>query len=700
MTKLEKERAQELIDRMDKDDEFLVGALLHIYSFQTLDEQATESTRHLNDVGFNALDAGIMSSFAEFYNRTGFLSPKQLNLARRKMKKYTRQMIPYTIKPASIKGRQEKKSNAKPIKERMTVTLGEDNKMIVKFSFPKDAEGKAKFSETLKNVKSIKGKRWDPEKKQWTIPLSLMSMKSLMYWGFELSGDLRDWHDRTIIDIDALEPLKPNLRDGKELRPFQELGIAYVEKANGRGIIGDVMGLGKTVQALGWLSLHPEAFPALVICPANVKYNWEREVKKWLPDDYRVKVISGRFKPVNSPEEVDEDFIDDFMQDITKTIFIANYDIINNATEDTKVGGKIKKKEIRGTGWGDFLKNIHMITVILDEFHYINNNKALRTKTVKRLAKNADHLMALSGTPIVNRPVEFFNGIELVNPNIFPGWWYFVHKFCAAYHDGYGLVTNGSSNEDKLNKILTSTIMIRREKKDVYDQLPEKVRSIIPLDIENRKEYMRAQKDIIGWIRENEGREKADKASGTAALVEFEKLKQLAVTGKLNSCVSWIRDMLDSGEKLIVFADHKFAVNHLMDAFPGEAVKIDGSVSADKRMAIVDEFQNNDDIRLFVGSKAAKEGLTLDVSSNVAFIELYWTPGDHDQAEDRCYGRLSNPHGANIWYLVAVDTIEEDIAQLLDKKRRVVGAILDGKPIDSPSILTELIERVKERNHG
>jgi len=510
-----------------------------------------------------------------------------------------------------------------------------------------------------------------------------------MSWGFDLSEQLQEWHDSLLIDLDTLEPLKPLLVDNQELRPFQELGIAYIEKANGRGIIGDVMGLGKTVQALGWLSLHPEALPALVICPANVKYNWEREVKKWLGDDFKVKVISGRLNGDSG-----------FPDDTSNTIFIVNYDIIGNKTKEIKkeVGFRTEKKreEIRGTGWGDLLKDKGMVTVILDEFHKIKNSKALRTKAVKRLTKDADHVLALSGTPIINRPVEFFNGIELVNPNIFPSWWYFVHKFCAAYHDGYGLDVTGSSNEDKLHEIMVSTMMIRREKKDVYDQLPEKVRTIVPLDINNREEYSKAQRDVIGWIKEHEGREKADKAAQASALTEIEKLKQLAVQGKMESCISWIQDMLDSGEKLIVFADHKFAVDTLMKAFNDVAVKIDGSVTAGKRMGIVDQFQKDDSIRLFVGSSAAQEGITLDVSSNVAFVELFWTPAAHDQCEDRCYGRLSDPHGANVWYLVAVDSIEEDIAELLDKKRKVIDSILDGKPIDNPSVLTELIEAVKE----
>lgn len=672
---------QALLDQMEVDDNFLVGCLMTIYSFQEEDEKATESTRHLNNVGFNALDAGIMSSFAQFYQRTGFLTPKQLNAARRIMKKYSRQLLDASpITPLEIKGK-KKEEHSKPIKTSMTVELVDGKKLKIKFAFPK---GDARFKETLTKVKSLDGRRFNKDDKAWYVPLNLMALKALMAWGFSITEYLEKWHDKMIINLEELEPLKPNLREGMQLHPFQELGIAYVEKAKGRGIIGDVMGLGKTVQALGWLSLHhPDAFPALVVCPSNVKYNWEREVKKWLPDHYKVRVLSGRL----NGEVLDEKFIDKFHDDLMDTIIIANYDIISNKTEEVKKGGKLVREEVRGTGWGDFLKNVHMMSVVLDEFHMIKNSKALRTKAVKRLAKDADNVLMLSGTPIINRPVEFFNGIELVNNQIFPGWWYYVHKFCAAYHDGYGLVTTGHSNTEKLHEILTKTMMIRREKKDVYDQLPAKVRSVVPLPVVDKQEYeagLMALKALLGNSNDN-----------AAALVEIEKLKQLAVRAKMESAIEWIRDFLDSEEKLIVFADHHFVVDELMEVFKDVAVKIDGSVPANKRMDIVDAFQKDDKVRLFIGTKAAKEGLTLDVASNVAFMELFWTSGDHDQAEDRCYGRLSDPHGANIWYLVAMGTIEEEIAELLDKKRKVIGSILDGKPIDSPSVLTELIEAVK-----
>ena len=154
-------------------------------------------------------------------------------------------------------------------------------------------------------------------------------------------------------------------------------------------------------------------------------------------------------------------------------------------------------------------------------------------------------------------------------------------------------------------------------------------------------------------------------------------------------------DFLLSDEKLIIFADHKFVVDALMKAFSGHAVKIDGSTPVKNRMAIVDAFQEDPNVRLFIGTKAAKEGLTLTAASNVAFAELYWSPGDHDQAEDRCYGRLSDCHGANAWYLVAENTVEEKIAELLDHKRKVLASVLDGETVEEESLLLNLLDSFK-----
>ena len=150
-----------------------------------------------------------------------------------------------------------------------------------------------------------------------------------------------------------------------------------------------------------------------------------------------------------------------------------------------------------------------------------------------------------------------------------------------------------------------------------------------------------------------------------------------------------------SDEKLIIFADHKFVVDCLITNFREISVKIDGSTPVKDRMAVVDAFQEDPNIRLFIGTKAAKEGINLTISSNVAFAELFWTPGDHMQCEDRCYGRLSDLHGANAWYLIAENTVEEKIAELLEKKAKILDQILDGKAVDDESVFTNLLESLK-----
>ena len=140
-----------------------------------------------------------------------------------------------------------------------------------------------------------------------------------------------------------------------------------------------------------------------------------------------------------------------------------------------------------------------------------------------------------------------------------------------------------------------------------------------------------------------------------------------------------------------MFAVHKFVIDALMQEFAGIAVKVDGSVTGINRQKAVDEFQTNKDVKLFIGNiKAAGVGITLTAASNVAFIELPWTPGDVVQAEDRIH-RIGQKASVTIHYLLANDTIEDKIAKLIDSKRKVLDAVLDGKVTEQTSLLTELM---------
>ena len=522
---------------------------------------------------------------------------------------------------------------------------------VIRIEFP--------FShEMVERVRTIPGRKYHPDLKVWSAPLSVEAVEKLQEWGFWLSVELRQYLERIKIDINDIKPVEiPNLRG--TLYHFQERGVAFLEARKGRALIADEMGLGKTIQTLAYLQLHPELRPVLVVCPASIKLNWARETHHWLNPAGRVEILSG----TQSERPIGD-------------IVIINYDILSD--------------------WKEHLTYYKFQVMITDECHYFKSNKAKRTKAVKALAKHIPHVIALSGTPIVNRPIEIFNAIKVIDPTIMPDYWHYAHRYCGAHHTGFGWDFSGASNTEELHQKLTSTIMLRRLKKDVLDDLPEKIRSFIPIELDNREEYNDAEFDFISFIEERKGKAAAQRVSNAETLTKIETLKQLAVKGKLNMVTRWIEDFLDTDNKLVVFATHRFVIDHLMSVFGGMAVKIDGSVSGGKRDKAVQEFQHNNQVRLFVGNiKAAGIGLTLTAASNVAFIELPWTPGDLVQAEDRCH-RIGQKDTVNIHYLLAEDTIEETVAKLLDHKRKVLDSVLDGQVTEEESLLTEIIKQYQE----
>ena len=479
----------------------------------------------------------------------------------------------------------------------------------------------------------------------------------------------------------------------RKLYPFQKEGVRFIEKRKGRALIADEQGLGKTVQALVFLYRNPDAYPALVVCPSSLKLNWQREARKWLK--CTTQVLKGK-----TPHEI-----------LDKQITIINYDIANY--------------------WKDELVFHEFNTVILDEAHYIKNSRTQRTKAIKRITKYSKNLVALTGTPIENRPIEIYNVVNLLNPKLFPNFWQFAQRYCGAKHNRFGWDFTGASNTMELHRILTNFVMIRRKKIDVLTELPPKIISNIPLQIDNRNEYHAAEKDFITYIGnkfENDIRKlagtiskdietfkkmgvdlideskiqewkenKLEQASKAPVLVQIEILKQLAVKGKLNQVIEWIENFLETGEKLVVFAIHKMVVSALTEKFGKIAVKIDGSTTMMQRQASVDAFQNNPNIKLFIGNmKAAGVGITLTAASNAAMIQFPWSPAELEQASDRVH-RITQTKQVTIYNLVGVNTIEEEIIRLLDKKRGVISQVLDGTNTSETTVLTELVNLYKQK---
>lgn len=479
------------------------------------------------------------------------------------------------------------------------------------------------------------------------------------------------------------------------LYKFQQKGVLFIERKNGRALIADEQGLGKTIQAISYLYRNPKVLPAIIVCPASLKENWRKELRKWA----RIKavIVEGE-----TPYELPAD---------TKVIII-NYEILQH--------------------WVDHLyENFRYRTLILDEGQFVKNEESIRSQAVDFLneKRRCKHILILTGTPIENRTKDIWNLIRLIRPKLFKNFYHFAHKYCDAKRGSYGWNFDGSSNEDKLNKLLKNTIMLRRLKDDVLDDLPPKQISKVVLPINNRKEYQEAEKDFMGYVSKVVARDarklndiidrevknftdkelakkvklsgedidrmindRLDRISNAPALIQVEYLKQLAVEGKMPYVIDWIENFLKSGEKLVVFTTHKKAVKMLKEAFSKVCVVLDGDTPKKKRQPIVDKFQTDPKVRLFIGNiKAAGVGHTLTAASNAALIQFPWNPSDVSQAMDRIH-RITQKKQVTIWNLVGVNTIEEKIIELLQEKQENIDRIIDGKkPAKTSSLVHDLI---------
>lgn len=450
-----------------------------------------------------------------------------------------------------------------------------------------------------------------------------------------------------------------------ELMPFQKAGVEYAINAK-RLFIADEMGLGKTVQALATIQ-KLEAYPAVIVCPASLKINWQREAKKWLPEDKTVVVLRGRKGDVPKADVV-----------------IVNYDILEY--------------------WSPLLKGFE--SAIYDESHYCKNPKAKRTKSAIALADKIEDglVICLTGTPVLNNPSELTAQLRILGR---------LKEFGGAtkFRDAYA----STKHLPELNRRLRASMYVRRRKVDVLTELPPKRWSdvIVEPSDEHMKKYWEAEEDLISFLAGQaqssaiksgassfEAREAAliatMKAQAAEQLVAVNTLKRLASEAKYTLACEWIDNFLASDSKLIIFTWHRDLANRIAEHY--KAVKLTGESSEQERNNAVDSFQNDPDVKVFVSTlKAGGVGITLTAASDVLFLEQGWTPADMDQAADRAH-RIGQQDSVTAWTLIAQDTIDEDIKELIAYKRELVDASTDGTALeDKQNVLTDLLIRLARK---
>ena len=517
------------------------------------------------------------------------------------------------------------------------------------------------------------GAKWNKDAKSWVVPMSKIALvqeaiKDDCPVLCENISAIPEVHTYTtkkaervaISDVATLGDDDPRVREmearlsevfppGHKLYPFQYVGVRFAELAGGRALIGDDMGLGKTMQSLGYVALHPEHHPALIVCPAIVKYNWLNETQKWLGSTYTSGVIDKGSSPVPDTD-----------------IVIINYDIMNK-----------KKDELLERGFK---------TIVCDESHHLKNHKAARTKATLDVAEQCESVLFLSGTPVTNRPKELWTTLTTLRPTEWRGKWFdFTERYCDPHekHVGRGRYirdTSGSSNEKELHGVLRD-LMIRRLKKEVMTELPDKVRDYVQVNVSDAelRKYKRLSQTL--WTEAQSGKP-------GAVLNMLTELRHECGRMKTKFAAKYVTDYVEqTGGPVVLFAHHKDVLREIYDKVR-EMKKEDGGrfrlsviigeTPANKRTEIVERFQEGSVDILFASTTAANTGITLTRADTVFFVERDWTPAVEEQAEDRV-NRIGQDSGT-VWakYLTLRGTIDETFNEVVEGKRAVIKAFLDG----------------------
>lgn len=420
---------------------------------------------------------------------------------------------------------------------------------------------------------------------------------------------------------------------------------------------------GKTVEALSWL-VYAKRYPALIVVNAPTKLQWQCAYFRWVgsvPGNVpRVAVLQGKTTYMLEPG----------------VSYIINWDILSD--------------------WESKLALMDFKLLIGDEVQAIGNPGSRRSRAFRRLAQKIHDVIGMSGTPAMSKPAQFWPLLNILEPEMFKNQRAFLYRYCAPKHNGFSLQFNGASNVKELHAKLVSC-MLRRTKDQVLKDLPPKVMEVVPLEVDARafQDYKAAEAAAF----DTEGTSEKDMRERVAGLL------RTAYALKEKNLLQWVRDFLESGQKLLLFAWHRDVVDLLHTTLKDyNPAKIYGGMNQAEREDARKRFIEDGTCRLMVANiQSGGVGIDgfQDVCSNVAFAEFSYTPNAHRQAEDRLH-RSGQKSSVTSYYLVAPGTVDMDAVEVLDDRAKMLDGVLDGKEAADVDLLGELLERrgVSVKNKG
>ena len=498
----------------------------------------------------------------------------------------------------------------------------------------------------------------------WVEKLLAEKDKAYHVWGKFFEGD--SFSDFWIPKASLIKDNKVDIKDVDYSKyshrpPLDHQKIAIEELLkNKKYILADDMGLGKTTSTI-IAALETGAKKILIICPATLKINWQREFQ--LYSDKTSYVCDGK----NFSENHD--------------ILIMNYDIIKNF-HDTKD----KEKSLI------FKSNFDL--VIIDEAHYVQNVQAQRTKLINDLVKNVERLWLLTGTPMTSRPINYFNLLSLVDSPVAKNWMAYVVRYCSGYQFKVGnrKVWNvmGASHLEELRDRTSSTVL-RRLKEDVLD-LPDKIITPVYLRLRSKK-YEEVMGDYYNWYEKNPEESK----NLSIQFTKLTEVRQVIAEEKTQHTIEIAENIIEQGKKVIIFCNFTKSLETIVEHFGKAAVRLDGQMSKIQRQDSVDRFQEDEKVKVFVGNiKAAGVGITLTSGEAVIMNDLSFLPSDHSQAEDRAY-RYGQKNNVLVYYPIFENTIEGIIYDILNAKKRIIGTVMGDIQQDETNVVEEILKSISQR---
>lgn len=339
--------------------------------------------------------------------------------------------------------------------------------------------------------------------------------------------------------------------------------------------------------------------------------------------------------------------------------------------------------------------------ILIHNCHMIKSESAIRTKVVKNIAKKVPNVIMLTGTPVLSRPIEIFNVLNIIDPMVWNSWYRFAIRYAGGQQTHWGFEAKGATNLEEL-KGKISKYFLRRTKEEVLKELPPKNFIEVPIDLpeEERKQYELAENNLVKYLKEykkDKTKEEIVKSLAAEKLVKLNLLREINAMGKIPTVRELIDSIVDADEKVLVFSSFNAPLEELADMYEENSVMIIGSTPVDERQEMVRKFQEDKNTQIFFGgTKSAGVGITLTAASHVICLDLPWNPADLEQQINRAHRPGAEYESLNIYQILSRDSIDGFMKKLLQRKQEIIDKIIGGEEVeDEKGMVDEYLESLK-----